>query len=324
MKKFIMLVLLIGLAMFAAACGDSGNNDEAEGNDTSGANNGSSEETASTITVEHELGETEVEVNPEKVVVFDLGILDALDQLDIDVVGLPKSVIPGYLNKYESDDYANVGSLHEPDFEKLAEIDPDLIIISGRASASYDQLSELAPTVFLGVDATRYIDSFKENMHTLGKIFDREADIEEALASIDASVEELNKKAQAADKKGLIILANDDKISAYGPNSRFGLIHDVFGVPASDENIDASTHGMNVSFEYVMEQNPDKLYVIDRSAAINDGSSAEQIVENKLVKNTTAFKEDQIYYLSADVWYLAGGGLQSVQQMVDEIAASYE
>ena len=50
-------------------------------------------------------------------------------------------------------------------------------------------------------------------------------------------------KKQNNGEKALIILANEDKISAYGPNSRFGFIHDVLGVQPVDENIEASTHG---------------------------------------------------------------------------------
>src|SRR5699024_11186510 len=103
---------------------------------------------------------------------------------------------------------------------------------------------------------------------------------------------------------------------------RFGMIHDVFGVPAVDEEIEVSTHGMNVSFEYVVEQDPDLLYVIDRSAAIGEGSAAEQVVENKLMEKTKAMQNDDIYYLHPDYWYLSGGGLISVSQMLGEIEAS--
>src|SRR5699024_11619578 len=97
-------------------------------------------------------------------------------------------------------------------------------------------------------------------------------------------------KAEEADKSGLIVLANDDKISAYGPSSRFGLIHDVFGVKPVDEDIEASTHGMNVSFEYVTEQDPDLLYVIDRGAAIGEKSAAENVGENQMKEKKKDYK----------------------------------
>lgn len=317
MKQYRLLVILGLLIFVLGACGTS--------DDEQGSENNDSEEQSETVTIEHELGTTEIEKNPEKIVVFDFGILDSLDKLGIDVAGLPQAIVPSYLEKYDSDEYENVGSLKEPDFEKIAEIDPDLIIISSRQSDLYDQFKEITDnTIFLGVDATRYMDSFEENMHVLGEIFEKESEVEEELSSIETSINDLNERASNSDKESLIILANDDKISAYGPSSRFGLIHDVFGVKATDENIEASTHGKNVSFEYVKEQNPDILYVIDRGAAIGEESSAKAIVENKLVENTNAYKNDDIVYLDPEFWYLSGGGLISVEEMVEEINASIE
>ena len=103
------------------------------------------------------------------------------------------------------------------------------------------------------------------------------------------------------------------------------MIHDVIGVPAVDEGIEVSTHGQNVSFEYVVEQDPDLLYVTDRGAAIGEGESAtKMIVENKLMEDTKAMQNDDIYYLDPEYWYLSGGGLISVDEMVDEIADSLE
>ncbi|MBC5636905.1 siderophore ABC transporter substrate-binding protein [Ornithinibacillus sp. BX22] len=313
MKKILILFSISILFTVLAACGDS--------EDTGSKQSAEAEK----ISIKHELDTTDVPVNPEKVVVFDFGTLDSLDKLGINVLGVPQGgSIPEYLSKYESNDYENVGSLKEPDFDKLAEIDPDLIIISGRQAELYDQLSELAPTIYLGVDTTRYMDSFKENLDIIGKIWDKEDEVQTQLAAIEDSIASLQEKAKASDVNGLIILANDDKISAYGANSRFGLIHDVFGIKPVDENIEASTHGMNVSFEYVVEKDPDMLYVIDRSAAVEGNSTAKQLVENKLVENTKAYQNDNIVYLNPDFWYLSGGGLVSVEEMVNEISDSLE
>ena len=291
---------------------------------SSNSENSDISENRETVTVEHELGTTEVKKNPEKTVVFDFGVLDTLDALEVDVAGLPQQLIPSYLEKYESDDYVNVGSLKEPDVEAIAEINPDLIIISTRQAELYDQFQEIADTVYLGLDTTRYMDSFQENVNIIGEIYGKEKEVDEEIAMIDDSIEELHEKAGENDQNALIILANDDKVSAYGPNSRFGFIHDEFGILAVDNDIEVSTHGMNVTFEYVVEQDPDLLYVVDRSAAIGEGSTAEQLVENTLVERTKAFQNDNIFYLNPDYWYLSGGGLVSVTEMIQEIDASLE
>lgn len=316
MRKFIMILMTALLVLTLGACGNS--EEEKQTNDTT-----TSPSEEATVTITHELGETEVSKNPEKVVVFDFGILDTLDKLGIEVAGVAQSgVIPSYLDKYTSDDYANIGSLKEPDFDKISEIDPDVIFISERQSEVYDELSKIAPTIFLGVDTTRYMESFKENMEVIGEIFDKEDEMNNEIAAIEEKIQSVEEKAKAMDEKALVILSNDDKVSAYGPNSRFGIIHDVFGVQPVDEDIEASTHGMNISFEYIVEKDPELLYVVDRSAVVDGESSAKQVVENKLVQKTKAYKNDRIVYLDPEIWYLSGGGLVSVEKMVSEIESS--
>src|SRR5699024_8808418 len=145
MRKFLLGFLMSLLVIFLVACGS---DDDAEKTE----NDEEDSEEPQTVTVEHELGTTEVDKNPKKVVVFDMGSLDTLDKLGIEVTGVPQQSVPDYLSKYEGDEYENVGGLKEPDFEKIAEIDPDLIIISGRQGDMYDELQELGDTIFLGVD----------------------------------------------------------------------------------------------------------------------------------------------------------------------------
>ncbi|MGC8228131.1 siderophore ABC transporter substrate-binding protein [Pseudobacillus badius] len=312
-KKLSLLFMMALVAMIMAACGSS--NEKETGSKP--------EKEAEEVTVKHELGETKVKKNPAKVVVFDFGSLDTLDKLGVEVTGLPKENIPKYLSKYEEDKYENTGSLKEPDFEKVNELSPDLIIISGRQAELYDQFAEIAPTIYLGVDPADYMNSFKNNAATIGEIFGKEEEVKTELAKVEEEIGQLKEQASKEDKKALVVLANDGKVSAYGPGSRFGLIHDVFGVQPADENIEVSSHGQSISFEYIVEKNPDYLFVVDRGAVVAEGgsSSAKQVIENDLVKNTNAYKNDNIVYLDPGYWYLSGGGLQSVSEMVKEVQA---
>ncbi|MBA3927364.1 siderophore ABC transporter substrate-binding protein [Listeria rustica] len=310
MKKLVMVAMLVFLAVFAVACG------------TDEKTNADEEKTAKELTIKHELGETKVKQNPGKVVVFDFGTLDTLQALDLskNVAGLPKQSLPKYLDDFASDKYADLGGLKEPDFEKINEAAPDLNIISGRQSDSYDKFSDIAPTIYQGVDTKDYMKSFQANVNTVASLFGKEDEAKKQLDAIDKQVADV-KASVPAGKTGLIILANDGKMSAYGPGSRFGLIHDVLGVTA-DPKIEASTHGQSISSEYIAEKNPDYLYVIDRGAAIGGESSAKSVVENDLVKKTNAYKDGHIVYLNPEYWYLSGGGLESVSEMVKEVGDS--
>ena len=314
LRKLFLGTLMLMLVLSLAACGSSANT----------AQDDSASQEGEEIVVKHQLGETKVKKNPKNVVVFDFGVLDSLDKLGVEVAGVPQANVPPYLKKYGAGDYANVGSLKEPDFEKISSLGPDLIIISARQSDQYEEFSKIAPTIFMGVDTSRYMESFTENMETLGKIFGKEAEVEKELKAINETIEKVKEKASASDKKALIILTTGGKTSAYGPGSRFGLIHDVLGVKPVDKNIKAATHGMSVSFEYIAEKNPDYLFVIDRDQVVSGegGQPAEQVLDNDLVKGTKAYKDKNIVYLDPNYWYLSGGGLVSLGEMVKEVEAA--
>ncbi len=315
MKKWSFLVVMFSMIFLLAACGGAKEESKTE---STGSETAKDEK----MTIEHKYGEAVIDKNPEKVVVFDFGILDTLDELGVEVTGVPQTTIPAYLEKYADKKYTNVGSLKEPDFEAIHAMQPDVIFISTRQAELYEQFAEIAPTVYVELDYTKYMESFEKNMNLVGEIFDKKDEVASAVDEIKASVEELNKKASALNKKALIVLANEGKVSAYGPSSRFGVIHDVFGFGAADEKIEVSTHGQSITFEYIMETNPDVLFVIDRNTAVGGEAGAEKVIENELVKKTTAFKDNKIIYLDPDAWYLSGGGLQSVKMMAEEIEAA--
>ena len=269
------------------------------------------------IKITHQLGETEVPKNPSRVIVFDYGIADALNTLDVEIIGLPKSSLPSLLSKYEDGKYENVGSLKEPDMEKVYELKPDLIIMSGRLESYYEELNKIAPTIYLGVDNTDYLGSFKKNMETLGQIFDKEKEVKAQVAKVEEAIGKVNEKAEGVN--ALIALANDNAFSVYGEGSRFGIIHKEFGIEAVDKTIESSTHGQKASFEYILDKNPDYLFVIDRAAVTGGNTSAKEMFDNEIIKKTDAYKNGNIVYLDADVWYTISGGIESTQKMVEEV-----
>ena len=272
-----------------------------------------------TVVVTHELGETTVNKNPKRIVVFDYGVLDSLDKLGVEgIVGVVQSGLPEYLSKFASEDYSSIGSLKEPDMEKIFELTPDLIIISGRQADYYEELNKIAPTIHLGVQNENYLESFTENMNILGEIFGEEKAVEKELAIITKAIEELNTKVTEKGVNGLIALANDGAFSVYGAESRFGIIHNSFGVTPVDDTIEASTHGQKASFEYIVEKNPQYLFV-DRAAVTGGTTSAKELFENELMAKTDAYKNDNIVYLNPSVWYTATGGFTSTIMMVEEI-----
>lgn len=273
-----------------------------------------------TISIKHELGEAKVIKNPKNIVVFDYGIVDSLNTLGVNVTALPKGdVLPSFLNKYKDDKYKSVGSIKEPNMEKIFEIKPDLIIISGRQSKYYEEMNKIAPTIYLNIDSKDYIGSFKSNMNTLGDIFDKKDEVSKEIVKIENLIKEVKDKVAEKKANGLITLTNDSAFSVYGKDSRFGIIHNELGITPIDETISDATHGQKASFEYIVEKNPEYIFVVDRAAVVGGQKSAKEMFENELVKKTQAYKNNSIIYLSADIWYTASGGFGTTKTMINEI-----
>jgi len=69
---------------------------------------------------------------------------------------------------------------------------------------------------------------------------------------------------------------------------------------------------------------PDWLFVIDRDAAIgSNAGAAQQLLDNPVVGKTLAAEKKQIVYLNSQNWYLIGGGLSGLHQIIDQIRAAY-
>lgn len=279
-----------------------------------------------TVPLKHASGTTTVPANPKKVIVLDITTLDNLAALDVNVAGAPTASasnkpLAGRLARYSA--VPKMGTLFEPDFEKIHAAGPDLIIVGGRSQAKYAELAKIAPTIDLTVDRTRLVDSARANVNLLAGLFGRQARAEELQTRLDASIATLKTRAATAGK-GLIVLTTGGKMSAYGPGSRFGVLHDSFGIKPAVLKLDTANHGQAISFEFIQKTNPDWLFVIDRDAAIGrEGAAAQKPLDNELVRQSTAWKKQQVVYLNAMNWYTLGSAsIGALQENVDQLSAA--
>ncbi len=271
------------------------------------------------IVVTDMTGEVEVVKNPQRVVVFDYGLLDIIDNLGVEVVGLPKAALPKRFEKYEDGKYADLGDLKEPDYEAINALQPDLILLGGRQADLQEKFSEIAPTLLLNINGSKYMEDVKRNVNTLSKVFEKEDVAASKLKNIEDKINEIKTLVNEKDLSVLTLMVNEGAISTYGPGSRYGLIYNELGFKPEDENIEVSTHGQQVSFEYVVDKNPEYIFVVDRGAAIGGESTAKAILENELINSTDAYKNGRILYLDSEAWYVISGGLNSTEIMLDEI-----
>lgn len=272
-----------------------------------------------TVELAHAQGSTQVEVPPSKVVTYDLATLDTLRMLGVRVAGVPELKYPLSLAQFSQAPKA--GTLFEPNYEALNKLQPDLVIVAGRSQPKYADVARVAPTIDLTVDNTRLLDSVKKNTLSLAGLFNKTEQAKIEIGKVDEAIAALRTKASGAGK-GLIVLTTGGRISAYGPGSRFGILHDTFGFAPAVADLKTSTHGQAISFEFIQKTNPDWLFIIDRDAAIGrEGQSAKQFLDNPLVNQTTAWKKGQVVYLDGTGWYLLGSAsLPAIKGNIEQLS----
>lgn len=276
---------------------------------------------AATLTIKHSQGETQVEQNPKTVAVLDWSTLDTMAALGVEAQGIPGgNILPGVLPQYADAKFVRIGSLFEPDFEALKNLKPDLIILGRRAAGHFEEASNYGPTLDLTPDPKDLLGSVVRHTELLGEIFERQDEAAKVTAELKESVAQLQ-QLTAQQGTGLTLLTTGGKMAAFGIGTRFGLIHDVFGMDMAAKDLAVGRHGQSVSYEFILETNPDWLFVMDRDAAIGrEGVAAKQMMDNELVAVTTAGSKQQIVYLDPEAWYLLdSSGARVLQNNINQL-----
>ncbi|KAA0915254.1 siderophore ABC transporter substrate-binding protein [Psychrobacter sp. ANT_WB68] len=269
----------------------------------------------STIAIDTIKGKVDLAINPSPLVVYDMTLMQDLAALDVAVDGMPSGLHLNNLQSKVHPDPKGVGTVFEPDLEALNAMQPQAILVGSRMAEKYDALSSIAPTLDMSIDTANIYESSKQRLHDLGALFGKSDQAAKLQGNIDTLIDET--KTLTKDKgKGLVVMVNGNKLSAYGDKSRYGFIHTVLDIPMADDQIADARHGQPISFEYLQKTNPDWLFVVDRSAAIGeDGAGAKAVLNNPLVAQTTAWNKDQVVYLSPDSYLAFGGYYQWMQDL---------
>ena len=320
MKKIAALILTFTFVLSLMACGKSANNESANNTEIQ------AEKTPVTITSlngSKEKIELEVPYNPERVAILDLAALDIIDNIGMGdrVVGTANTSID-YLSAYaDNSGVANLGTIKEADLEAVMACEPDIIFIGGRLAASYDALSEIAPVVYLSTDAQiGLVESVNENAKTIASIFGLEENVAEKTADFAARIDALKKTYEG--KTALVGMTTSGSFNLLGNDGRCSIIGKEIGFNNLTAAGSTSSHGNESSFETVVSQNPEYIFVMDRDSAIGTAGAklAKEIMENELVKSTDAYKNGHIVYLeNPAVWYTAEGGITALDMMLKDL-----
>src|SRR5699024_854909 len=246
----------------------------------------------------------DVPKNSDKVVLLDIGVACTYDALDLEdnIVGLTKgdnnSSLGEDLETFKDDKYANLDGLKEPEYEIIAELDPE-IIMTGKTKKTKDKIG------------------------FIGQLYDKETEADDLNKELDEKIDETNKAVTENDKTMMFIQTNGGDLSLHGPGGRYDYLYNPIGFEASGEEPDqdkTASHGNQISYEYISKQNPGIVFVMDRGAAISNGKDATKVdvIKTDVTNNVDAVKDDNIFELDSVRWYLNSGGHITAMKQLEE------
>lgn len=350
MKKILALILALAMVFCMAACGSTAGNEgnNVENNNTANTENnasnndaqepsGTEETKPETITIQalnanKEMADIEVPYDPERIAILDMPALDIVDALGLGdrIVGSAKVTIE-YLTDYNPDDsngaILNLGTVKTADLEKVAACEPDIIFIGGRLSKEYDNLSAIAPVVYLAVDYEKgVVESTKYNAQTIASIFGKESEVDAMFTDFQPRIDALN--AVLNGKNVLLGMYNSNALGLMDTQSQLNIIAAELGANNLGETVgevDKATHGEEASWETIINLNPEYMFILDRSTATGAADEgilgAREVIENDLIKELDVYKDGKIVYFidHANVWYTSTGGVQALDTMLADL-----
>ena len=305
-----ILAIISGLLLYYLPDMTSGHN--AESNKTS--------QTFKEKTIVHDFGTTELKKAPKRIVILDNLYGEILDPLDITPVGATTGQADSqefstlFKKQYKDAKVVSVGWQGNPDLDKIAELKPDLILMTGEQEDLYEELSEIAPTVGYQINTDENWD-YHETSLKVAEIFDKRDEMKKDLDRLDAreAVFAENVKAKFGNQKLMYLRVTDNDIRYYA-YGHFGYLYDTYHFNR------AETFNPDDMFQVI---DPDKLKDINPDLLIVQADSQE-LLENKLKNNPVwsslkAVQNNKVIYADYST-YMLGFGIVSQEAIMKQIS----
>ena len=308
MKKNILKTLVVSClaAMMLVGCGTNG-----------GSNNDKSSEKK--ITVTDVRGEVEIPADPERIVDLS-GNSDILSILGYKVVGTANSdaydytKFPTYLEEtLKGAEILGYSMQDTMDVEAVMNLNPDLIVISTVQEKMYDQLSEIAPTVMIQLEALNW----KDDVKAFAKVFNKEDVANKWLADYEAKAKKAGDKIKAEYGENttyLSFLASGGQFFIFDGAGFGSVLYEDMGLAKPEGMPEQSDISLPVvTYEGLASIKSDYIFLISTPEDL------KQLESNAIWNSLPAVKEGKVVVLESSPYFNQGYSSIGRQILVDEI-----
>ena len=215
-KEF--LIGAASLLLFAPGCSTGGGGGGSGENGSGGGSGGKR-------SLRHKYGSTQIEGSPKRIVTVGITDQDAVLALGVKPVGIgewfgeyPSATWPWAQDEL-GDAKPEVLPSTELDFERIAALEPDLILSlnSGLTKQDYETLSEIAPTVAQPKGYIDYGIPWQEQTRITGRALDREGRAEDLVAGLEKRFAKAREENPAFEGSGGVVVGANGSGDSYVP-----------------------------------------------------------------------------------------------------------
>ncbi|WP_025785812.1 ABC transporter substrate-binding protein [Sporosarcina sp. D27] len=287
MKKFIVVLVLSVCMTVLAACGGANSSDDrsvekAPSTETAGAKTSQSDKANENekIEITDATGQKiTFEEAPTSIATLSSGDLDMLLSLDANVVGRPSSQgVPAA----ELKDIQEIGNPHQPNFEKIAEVHPEVLI----ASPSFKQHAanlEAQGTKVVYTQANS-VEDILQTIEMFGTMLGKSDESQKVIAGLNEQLDALAGAEGESGVKTLLVYGAPGSYLVALPNSLSGDLLE----RAGGENIASDfpqeekyPQYASLSTEKIIERNPEAVMLITH----RDPEAVKTAFEGEMEKN---------------------------------------
>ena len=266
-------------------------------------------------------GDVSVPVHPKRVIALDGPQLDACLAVGVTpigaVTGFDGVAFPAYLGD-RTQGIENIGTISEPDLEKIISLEPDLILGSNlRNEDIHPLLAQIAPTVF----SEAVSDDWRGNFALFTDALNESAAAADVVAEFDARLEEFRSATEGQRQDWVISIVRflADHVRLYNDTSFIGTILKAADLkrPESQTGADPETGIFSrVSLEQIFLA--DGTHIFTCSYGDVKSTQAADYVNSALWQSLEAVQEERVYWVDDDFWMVAIGFL-AANRVVDDL-----
>jgi len=295
------------------------------GNEAAGTPEAAGSDPGYPRTIDHAMGRTELNHRAQRVVALDTSYVDATLALETKVVGFTdyrtvKGSLPDYLGDARTTygaEATSVGTLEEPNLEKIAALEPDLIVSAKiRHEKLYDQLSAIAPTIMSETTGATWKDNIRLEAKALGKEDLAEREIrsyEKAARTVGAAI-----NAKAGNPTISVTRFLDGPARLYQMASYSGIVLSDAGL-ARPKSQDIDDFAAEISPERIKDADADAIFVTVFDDEKGAGTRSKRQFEANPVWKPLAPKVHEV----SDTTWMTAVSLQGAWHILADLASTF-